>query len=228
MDKSLLGELVGDVKPPVGRITNALILLHGFGDSHASLFSLGQSLNLPGTLVVSVQGPLQVPFMDDAGWMWSDDVIFDDKSNGICDDGGFKKASDMVHILMGNLAEQGISAERVVFFGYGQGGMLALSIAATIGASVISIGGVLPEAVCDRQGNRCLICGGDSNSKITSSEVTRLKNHFKTVSLLRWKNQSGDALPKTSKKNAWRPILEFLSKVIIQKSGIPDGAIQIN
>lgn len=43
---------------------NLLIMLHGLGDTEKSFFDLARKLNLPGTCVLSLQGPFPVPLMD--------------------------------------------------------------------------------------------------------------------------------------------------------------------
>ncbi len=71
----LHGEIIEE--PKGSRLTNALILLHGIGDSEIPFARLGRNLNLPETVCIALRGPKQVPFMtedeSDYGvgfWMW--------------------------------------------------------------------------------------------------------------------------------------------------------------
>ena len=51
------------VPPPSGQPpTNALILLHGLGDTHKSFTTFGEKLQLPETACISLGGTAKLPF----------------------------------------------------------------------------------------------------------------------------------------------------------------------
>lgn len=224
-----LTKLHGHIDLPDGLISNVLIMMHGLGDNARSFASLGKSFNLPETVVLSIQGPFPVPLMAGCAseaCMWANDITFDD-SNGIDDDGDFTTAERLIDDLINEIILRGLATERILFFGYGQGAMLALKMASKYGSNVISIGGVLPQNMGTGKGRHALICGGENESKITKSALSEAHRRFVHVAHLSWR-QSGDALPKPSKKNSWLPIIQFFSRNVVQMRGVPAGAVQIN
>ena len=108
-----------------------MILLHGLGDTHLPFARLGTQLNLPNTACIAITAPTPVPF-EESSFHWCDDVIFDSSTNGLDPDGGFKKASALLQediIDKGLLGKCHYRPRDIVFFGLGQGGMLALNTA---------------------------------------------------------------------------------------------------
>ena len=161
--------------PPHPR--SLLILLHGLGDTHASLFSLGKTLNLPHTACISIKGPSPIPalFMgtQETGWHWGDDIVVDQGTGQLEMDTGFENASKVIapvfKVVLGDGKADGLGFEpRDVFlWGFGQGGMAALSLAEALNielGGVVSIGGNPPasksamkrviETVGDRKSTR--------------------------------------------------------------------------
>ncbi|GAA5837236.1 hypothetical protein JCM11251_004942 [Rhodosporidiobolus azoricus] len=53
-----------------GTDSNLFILFHGLGDTCQPFFQLGQSLNLPQTAVLALQGPERVPLLEEDAWQW--------------------------------------------------------------------------------------------------------------------------------------------------------------
>lgn len=106
-----------------------LVLLHGLGDTHDSFTNLGKQMNLPKTACISVQGPHNL--LDLGGYHWGDDIIFDSSSGGIDADAGFKQSDELLKsIVQESLVDKcGYKLRDVVLFGFGQGGMAALSAA---------------------------------------------------------------------------------------------------
>ena len=109
--------------------TNVLVFLHGLGDKHDSFTKLGQQLNLPETVCISVQGPQGL--LDLGGFHWGEDIIFDSTSGGLDPDAGFKTTTKLLRSVVEDaLVEKcGYSPREIVFFGFGQGGMAALNVA---------------------------------------------------------------------------------------------------
>ena len=214
----------GLISPRPSRLTNALIMIHGLGDSEKFL-SLGISFNLPETIVVAPRAPFDVPLIENA-YMWTKSL--DDNSVE-----AFTTSIELVGQIIRNLIDLGVEARRITIFGNGQGGSLSLLLAMRYGTNVISIGGPSPffppfsdsPDVSTPKGGRCLICGGDSESSIPL-DLSHLHPHFKDLRRLTWR-QSGDGIPSPKKHNSWFPIIEWLSKTIVQMKGIPEGAIQV-
>lgn len=109
--------------------TNVLLLLHGLGDTHDSFTKLGKQMNLPETACISVRGPQTL--LDLGGFHWGDDIIFDSTNGGIDADAGFKQATATLKgLVLDDLIQKcGYKAREIVLFGFGQGGMAALSLA---------------------------------------------------------------------------------------------------
>lgn len=213
-----------------GKISNALVMLHGLGDRPESIFKLGSSFNLPETVVVSLRGPFSVPLIaddDNQAYMWGEQLEFSE-SGGLVDEADFTHAKSLISAVLDEIVAENILPGQITVFGHGQGGMLALEIAASRGTNVVSIGATLPTKSSDlpSTGRRALICGGDVDSNVEASALKTLNKHFTNVAHLKWR-QSGDAFPSTSKRNCWRPILEFLSKCIVQMRGLPEGTVQL-
>ena len=106
-----------------------LILLHGLGDGHDAFATLGRQMNLPETACVSVRGPKAL--LDLEGAHWGDDIIFDSTTGGLDADSGLKESTELLKILIKeSLVDKcGYAPRDVVLFGFGQGGMVALSAA---------------------------------------------------------------------------------------------------
>ena len=106
-----------------------LILLHGLGDGQDAFATLGRQMNLPETACVSVRGPKAL--LDLEGAHWGDDIIFDSTTGGLDADSGLKESTELLKILIKEtlLDKCGYAPRDIVIFGFGQGGMVALSAA---------------------------------------------------------------------------------------------------
>lgn len=83
-------------------------------------------MNLPETACISVQGPQNL--LDLGGFHWGDDLIFESTSGGLDVDAGFKQTNKLLDSAVKALLENcGYKHREVLFFGFGQGGMAALS-----------------------------------------------------------------------------------------------------
>ena len=109
--------------------TNVLVLLHGLGDGHDAFATLGKQMNLPETACVSVRGPKAL--LDLEGAHWGGDIIFDSTTGGLDADSGLKESTELLRILIKEVLVEkcGYTPREIVIFGFGQGGMVALSTA---------------------------------------------------------------------------------------------------
>lgn len=84
-------------------------------------------MRLPETACISVQGPQGL--LDLGGFHWGDDIMFDSSNAGLDADAGFKGTAAFLKILVQDVLIQkcGYQARNVMMFGFGQGGMAALS-----------------------------------------------------------------------------------------------------
>lgn len=217
--------------PPSNRPTNVLILLHGLGDTNASLFTLGRRLCLPETTCISLQGPTVLPF-ELGGFHWGDDIIFDQTSGEMDLDSGFAKSITLIRkdiIYDGLLAKCGYKPKQIILFGFGQGAMAAISTVVSIPeelGGVVSIGGSLPTNSIHSTTSQTplLVLGGSSKTMITQTAVGRLQQAFKTVEYHKW-NRPGDSMP--TNREEMLPIMKFFARRLQSRQGVPEGSVEI-
>ncbi|KAI9822514.1 MAG: hypothetical protein M1827_000233 [Pycnora praestabilis] len=220
--------------------TNVLILLHGLGDTNTAFTALGRNLCLPETACISLQAPTPLPF-DLGGFHWGDDIIFDQASGKMDFDTGFDKARKVIGdevILKGLTDKCGYQRREIMIFGFGQGGMAGLAVAAylspTVSSSkdelggVISIGGPLPSLVnapsAGKAKTHVIVLGGHSNTLVTSSAITTIKNIFGFVEFKQWK-RAGDGMP--TNRDEMMPIMQFFAQRLRSGKGVPQGSVEI-
>jgi predicted esterase len=119
--------------------SNILILLHGLGDTAAAFTSFGRALNLPETICVTVQAPSPLPagFVEQEGYHWGNDVIFEDDGLAM-DAGGFDRSAARYlarDVVTETLVQKcGYRLRDIMLLGLGQGGMAALVAARELGS----------------------------------------------------------------------------------------------
>ncbi|KAF2725122.1 alpha/beta-hydrolase [Polychaeton citri CBS 116435] len=224
------------VPPPNSKpATNILLLLHGLGDTNASFTQLGKNLNLPETACVSIQAPKTL--LDLGGFHWGDDIIFDGSAAGLDADGGFKESNALLRAVVEDVlvAKCEYVAREVLMFGFGQGGMAALSSAASLHdtssaelGGVISIGAGLPSEAPAALIAKCktpvLICAGSDNSAVALGTEDKLSRVFEHVEVRRYR-KPGDSMP--SNRDEMMPIMQFLSRRLKSTAGVPEGSVEI-
>ncbi|KIW01582.1 uncharacterized protein PV09_07055 [Verruconis gallopava] len=215
--------------------TNILVLLHGLGDTELPFKSFAEKLQLPETAYLALRGTSNLPF-DLEGAHWGDDIVFG-VDGTIEADTGFKKSTRIVgdDIIRSVLIDKwGYKSREILLFGYGQGGMLALNIAAELGletelGGVVSIGGPLPSgAALPEVGKKCrtpvLLCHGYRRSAVQDVDVDRLKDYFEFVEVKEWR-KTGDGMPAS--RDEMLPIMQFWARRLRSNRGVPDGSIEI-
>jgi len=221
------------ITPPTsGVATNILILLHGLGDTHVPFKTLGEQLNLPNTACISIQGLNALPF-ESSQFQWADDLIFDSSTNSLDPDGGFKTATRVLgqDVVKDVLIEKcGYSPRDIVFFGLGQGGMAALSVAAANNnhefGGIVSIGGPLPgeapASMSPKSRTPILVCSGIDSQWVTPGGEQKLKNVFENVQISRYR-RTGDNMPKD--RAEMLPVMQFFAHRLRQAA--PPGTIEL-
>lgn len=223
---------------PPESTTTILILLHGLGDTEVPFGTFARSVNLPGVLAISVRGvsplpPSLLPSADDARghFHWGDDINMDPAKGDLDEDPGFDKASEVVMSLLVKdilINKCGWEWSDVLFFGFGQGGSLALGIAATLAAGprvaeitgpesatqartckgVVSIGGPLPPSMVSSVSSRkksstpVLLCQVEDEAR------DYVRREFADVAVVQWKRRDV-AMP--SNREEMFPIMKFLA-----------------
>ena len=225
------------VPPPTSHApVNILLLLHGLGDNKVSFSNLGRQLQLPETTCISIQAPTPMPF-DLGGFHWGDDIIFDQITGHMDFDTGFRKSTKLLaQEIIGEILVKkcGYQHREIIAFGFGQGAMAALdavvSSSEELGGAV-SIGGPMPTSTLEKTSamvakNRTpiLILGGSADSLVTRKTVTNLRRIFEFVEYTMWK-KAGDGLPQN--REEMFPIMEFLSRRLRSRRGVPEGSVEI-
>ena len=219
--------------PASQKAVNILILLHGLGDTKESFKLLGSQMALPETACISVQAPNPVPF-NVGGAHWGDDLIFDSGTGDLDLDTGFKAATDLLanRVLRRLINVCHYKPRNILMYGFGQGGMAALTAAATLPVSeelggIISVGGALP-AECAypiaKTKTPVLAIGGSRDSQLSNTAVERIERVFEFVEYKKW-SRAGDAMPQS--REEMLPIMEFLSRRLQSRQGVPEGSVEL-
>ncbi|CAJ0554062.1 Ff.00g125740.m01.CDS01 [Fusarium sp. VM40] len=200
---------------PPESTTTFLVLFHGLGDQDAPFASFAKNLNLPGVMAISVRGTSVLPAAimgdDTPGYYWGDDLTIDPNTGDIATDSGFEKARAAVmdKLIRGVLVEKcGWETSDVIFFGFGQGGSLALGLASSLDKEsrvtdvtdgdkpeanrfkgAVSLGGPLPQSMVSTVTNRSksrtsvLIC------QLYDDDVDAVKSEFEDVKVVQWQRR---------------------------------------
>lgn len=225
------------ITPPPSSSTqpiNALILLHGLGDTNASFTGLGKQLALPETTCISLQAPTPLPF-DLGGYHWGDDIVFDHSTGQMELDTGFGKASKMIEkdiIQDALIGKCGYNPSDIFLLGYGQGAMAAIAAVLSMSSfeelgGIISVGGSVPtSSLQSNSSTKTPICvlGGSTDTLITKSALDGIKKCFKDVRYHKWE-KPGDGMPRN--RAEMYPIMRFLSSRMRSRRGVPEDAVEI-
>ena len=221
--------------PSSPNTANVLILLHGLGDTLRSFTQLGKQLNLPETTCISLQATMPMPF-ELGGFHWGDDVTFSQTPGDIKMDmdTGFSRTSK---ILKQDVIEQaliikcGYTPREIMFFGLGQGGMMALGAISSMTvefAGVISIGGPFPfssKSVAKSPQTPVLLLGGSFNTAVTRQTIDGTGAVFQYIESHEW-NRSGDDMPRN--REEMQPIMRFLARRLRSRQGVPEGSVEFS
>ncbi|TVY85661.1 hypothetical protein LAWI1_G008880, partial [Lachnellula willkommii] len=183
---------------------------------------------------------------------WGDDILFDESKGSIDPDAGFTTTTK---ILLHNIIQEVLIEKchypprNILFYGYGQGGMAALSVAAAAATQdtemetemefggVVSVGGRLPSSSISTSGQskskeqskgKCktpvLVCGGSRSREVTRTAVDALKERFAAVEYVRWAKE-GDGMPGS--REEMLPIMKFFARRLRSRAGVPEGAVEV-
>ncbi|KAH6665692.1 Alpha/Beta hydrolase protein [Halenospora varia] len=221
--------------PTTGHPINILILLHGLGDTHDSFTTLGKNLNLPETACLSIRGPNPIPPFftgsERPSFHWGDDVLFDEGRGEIELDTGFSTSTRVLTEVIKDvlITKCGYPPRNILLYGYGQGGMAALSLASSLNlelGGIVSIGGTLPSSSGTSQKFKTpvLVCGGSRSKQVTRGSVDRLKGAFENVEYVKWE-KSEDSMPRS--REEMLPVMKFFARRLRSRAGVPEGAVEV-
>jgi phospholipase/carboxylesterase len=142
-------------EPLSGETRSVVVFLHGYGANGADLLGLADPLgeHLPDTLFVAPDAPETVAGMPN-GFQWFPIPWIDNSSEEESARGMAQAVSDLNAFLDALMVDEDVLPEQVVLFGFSQGAMMSLHIAARREdeiAGVVAISGRLlePESLKD-------------------------------------------------------------------------------
>jgi predicted esterase len=195
----------------------------------------GKNINLPETCALSLQGPNPIPPLftgsDAPSFHWGDDVLFDERNGEIELDAGFSTSIKIMKELIETLTSKcSFPARNILFLGFGQGGMAALTFASSVPETeyggVVSIGGALPASSSSSSKSRTpvLVCGGSRSTQVTRNSVDRLKGAFGEVEYVKWE-KADDSMPRS--REEMLPLMKFFARRLRSQAGVPEGAVEV-
>lgn len=162
-------------------------------------------------------------------------MLFDEDRGELDLDSGFERCRTMVldsvitSVLVGKCA---YPPRHILFLGFGQGGMAALSLCSSASdlefGGVISIAGRLPRSARKETETKCktpvLLLGGSRSSEVTSSRVREVRERFQDVEYVKWA-KSEDSMPRS--REEMLPIMKFFARRLRSRAGVPEGAVEV-
>jgi predicted esterase len=228
------------------------------GDGHDAFATLGRQMNLPETVCVSVRGPKAL--LDLEGAHWGDDIIFDSTTGGLDADSGLKESTELLKILIKeSLVDNcGYAPRDIVIFGFGQGGMVALSaarkshislsyihfltgtLAVAIQSSatdantpelggVISIGGALPSEAPAGLVSKCKTPVLICAGQDRSVVTSTAEDKLKRLfEFMEIKRYRKSGDSMPSNRDEMMPIMQFFARRLKSTKSVPKGSVEIS
>ncbi|KAI9047143.1 hypothetical protein LZ554_008597 [Drepanopeziza brunnea f. sp. 'monogermtubi'] len=229
-----------DITPPPQSAPplNILLLLHGLGDTHTPFTRLAAQLQLPSIVCISLRGPHPIPAIftgsETPSFHWGDDVLVDERKGEIDPDAGFATTARLLEQVVEGLTTRcGFPERGVLFLGFGQGAMAALSFLSSQPpekefGGVVSIGGRLPSSASSSTARKAktpvLLLGGSRSAEVTRSAVDAVKARFGEVEYVKWAKRE-DSMPGS--REEMLPIMKFFARRLRSRAGVPEGAVEI-
>lgn len=158
-------------------------------------------------------------------------MLFDEGKGEIELDTGFSTSTRVLTEVVQDvlMAKCAFPPRNILLYGFGQGGMAALSLASSLAlelGGIVSIGGPLPSSSSTSQ--KCktpvLICGGSRSKQVTRQGVDRLKGEFENVEYVKWE-KAEDSMPRS--REEMLPVMKFFARRLRSRVGVPEGAVEI-
>ncbi|WP_108482384.1 alpha/beta hydrolase [Oceaniglobus ichthyenteri] len=159
---------------PKGQATAVVVLLHGYGADGADLLGLSDPLapHMPGVAFVAPNAPERCTG-NPMGFQWFPIPWIDGSSEEEAETGMRAAVDDLNAYLDSVLADEGLSADRMILLGFSQGTMMALHVAPRRDdevAGVVGFSGRLlrPETLADEAVSKMpvLLIHGDGDDVV--------------------------------------------------------------
>ncbi|NNE88178.1 MAG: phospholipase [Silicimonas sp.] len=113
-----------------GQDSSIVLFLHGYGADGADLLGLADPLapHLPDTVFVAVNAP-ERSMANPQGFQWFPIPWIDGSTDAAAAEGMLRAARELDGFLDKVLADEGLSPDRLVLFGFSQGTMMSLHVA---------------------------------------------------------------------------------------------------
>jgi phospholipase/carboxylesterase len=166
---------------PKGEATSLVVFLHGYGADGADLLGLADVLapHLPGAAFVAPDAPERC-IGGGFGFQWFPIPWLDGSPQAAAEAGLAASVKDLNGFLDARLADEGLSAERMVLIGFSQGAMMSLEVAPRrdeAAAGVVAISGRLlrPEALAVEAKVRppVLLMHGDQDAVVPFTDMAK-------------------------------------------------------
>ncbi len=164
-----------------GRARSLIVFLHGYGADGADLLGLADVLapHLPDAAFVAPDAPERC-IGGGFGYQWFPIPWLDGSSQAAAEAGMAASVKDLNAFLDARLAEEGLTADRMVLVGFSQGAMMSLHVAPRRDqavAGVVAISGRLlrPEALAEeaRVKPPVLLIHGDQDPVVPFDDMAR-------------------------------------------------------
>ena len=171
----------GRTGPGQGQAESLLVFLHGYGANGADLLGLADVMgpHLPGVAFVAPDAPEQCRG-GGFGFQWFPVPWIDGSAQAEADAGLDASTLDLQAFLDARLAEEGLTADRLVLVGFSQGSMMSMHIAPRREqevAGIVAISGRLlrPEALAAeaRVKPPVLLMHGDQDPVVPFSDMAK-------------------------------------------------------
>jgi phospholipase/carboxylesterase len=167
-----------------GNATSVVVFLHGYGADGRDLLGLADPLapHLPDTAFVAPDAPERC-VGNPMGYQWFPIPWIDGSSEEEARAGMASAVADLNAYLDAVLAEEGLSADRMVLFGFSQGTMMALHVAPRRDEAVAGVVGfsgrlLQPEHLADEVVSRppVLLIHGDQDEVVPPESLPEAGN----------------------------------------------------
>ena len=162
-----------------GEDSSVVLFLHGYGADGADLLGLSEPLapHLPDTVFVAVDAPTR-SMANPAGFQWFPIPWIDGSSEAAAAEGLRQSAKVLDDFIDKVLADEGLSPDRLVLFGFSQGSMMSLHVAPRRQdeiAGIVAFSGRLmfPDALASEVLSRppILLVHGDADDVVPFAEM---------------------------------------------------------
>ncbi|TIA87144.1 hypothetical protein E3P99_03359 [Wallemia hederae] len=198
------------IPSPDGVDTNVVIYLHGLGDNMSQFIELSKKLHLPQTASLVLQGPVPVPFFDEAR-MWYQS--FDMLGNLIQNPDPRIALNLLNNVIVSLTSKCGWKHSQIHLFGFAQGASVAVEYARSSNAKLGSVVNVLGPLLSYATGTKkcetpVCIFTRPSRNVLDSSNFNKA---FSEVVIYEG-DKAGDEMPKDH--HEWQGILKFWSQTL--------------